>query len=291
VYARSNRSSNPNLATKTDEDNVQMTWKPRHEAHAIERVRVLFAFREPVPAKVVSRSSAEITAKFSELGFNSVEPVEGSVATIKLQPNAAPEREPAARNGLVMRRHKDSVIAEEVGFRDLVYGYMTTTYGRWEAMRRRLDEVLLPALDHVIDIVELDSMKLEYWDSFIFEGDPSKADISDLLAFVDPSIPEDVLRGSSAWHSHSGWFEGEEPFPVLINRNLDMVDRKDNEGRTVRALGVYTLVEKRSSADALDIGSARSSLDEMHNRSLLLFGNTISAEYREQLGIDLEAYK
>ena len=43
-----------------------------------------------------------------------------------------------------MRRHKDSVIAEEVGFRDLVYGYMTTTYGRWEAMRRRLDEVLLP---------------------------------------------------------------------------------------------------------------------------------------------------
>lgn len=89
----------------------------------------------------------------------------------------------------------------------------------------------------------------------------------------------------------SGWFEGEEPFPVLINRNLDMVDRKDNEGRTVRALGVYTLVEKRSSADALDIGSARTSLDEMHNRSLVLFGNTISAEYREQLGIDLEAYK
>lgn len=268
-----------------------MTWKPRHEAHAIERVRVFFEFREPIPSKVLAKSSASITDKFAELGFDALEPAESSFTTIKVQLNAAPEKEVGSRNGFVLRRRQDGALAEEVGLRDLVFGYVTTTYGRWEAMKKRLEEVLLPVLDAVSEIVELDKIKLEYWDSFYFDGEPAKADVSKLVSSVDASIPADVRNGSSAWHSHIGWFEGEEAARILLNRNLDMVDRTEADGTVRRVLSIYTLVEKRSLVDALDLGSVRSQLDEMHKRSLQLFGGSLAEEYRAKVGIDLGAYK
>lgn len=268
-----------------------MTWKPRHEAHAIERVRLLFTFREPIPSRVIAKSSAEIRANPGELGFDEVGPAKSSIPTIKLQGNAALQTEPAAQNGFVMRRNQDGAVVEEVGFRDLVFGYMTKTYGRWDSLVKRLEEVLLPALDNVTEVAELDAIKLEYWDSFVFDGDPLEADVVELLGEVDPSIPEAVRKGSSAWHSHVGWFEGSDERPILINRNFDAVDVSNGDGEDRRSLGIYTLVENRSGSKVMEIEEAREIIEIMHNRSLLLFGETLSDEYREKVGIDLDSYK
>jgi len=193
-----------------------------------------------------------------------------------------------------MRRHQDGAVievVEEVGFRDMVYGYMTKTYGRWESLVTRLEEALLPALDNISDVAELDAIKLEYWDSFVFEGNPLEADVSKLLSVVDGAIPANVCAGSSAWHSHVGWFEGDEEAPTLINRNIDVVDTSNGEGKDMRSLGIYTLVERRSKSAPLEFQSVRELINGMHKRSLLLFGKSLSAEYRDQIGIDLEAYK
>jgi len=268
-----------------------MTWKPKHEAHAIERVRLLCTFREPLPSKAINRSSSGIIGNASDLGFNSVEPAQSSIQKIRIDQGSVPAQEPSSRNGHVMKRHKDGQVAEEVGFRDMVYGYMTTTYGRWDSMKKRLDEVFIPALEVAGDLVELKSVKLEYWDSFFFDGDPQAADISNLLEHANGSIPKDVLKGSSTWHSHAGWFEDGDPYPTLINRNFDMVDQQNNKGQSRRALGIYTLVEKRFSNSSLDMSKFRNLLEEMHNRSLLLFGGALSSEYRKKVGIDLESYK
>lgn len=268
-----------------------MMWKPRHEAHAIERVRLLFAFREPIPSKVVTKSSHSTRQQASDLGFDAVGPAESSIATIKLHAHNAPQAEASSQNGFVLRRHQDGTLVEEVGFRDMVYGYMTKTYGRWEALVARLEETLLPALDNISDIAELDAIKLEYWDSFVFEGDPLEANVSKLLSVVDAAIPTDVCAGSSAWHSHVGWFEGDEEAPTLINRNIDVVDTSNEEGQNMRSLGIYTLVERRSRSTPLDFQSIRGLINAMHNRSLLLFGESLSEEYRSQIGINLEAYK
>lgn len=267
-----------------------MTWRPRHEAHAIERVRLLFKFCEPIPSKMVAKSSEETRQKAFDLGFDDVGPAESSIATIKLQGHSA-QTEPSPKNGFVMRRHQDGAVVEEVGFRDMVYGYMTKTYGRWDSLVTRLEEILFPSLNNISEVAELDSIKLEYWDSFVFEGDPLEADVSKLLSFVDAAIPPDVRAGSSAWHSHVGWFEGEEETPTLINRNIDVVDTSNGEGKDMRSLGMYTLVERRSKSATLDFQSVRELINGMHNRSLLLFGESLSAEYRDQIGIDLEAYK
>jgi uncharacterized protein (TIGR04255 family) len=268
-----------------------MMWKPTHEAHAIDRVRLLFSFSEPVPSKVIAKSSHETRHRASELGFDGVGLAESSIANIKLQSNNAPQTEPSVKNGFVMSRHQDEALVEEVGFRDMVYGYMTTSYGRWASLVARLEEALFPALDNISDVAELDSIKLEYWDSFVFAGNPFEADVSKLLSVVDAAIPADVCAGSSAWHSHVGWFEGDEETPTLINRNFDISDSSNGEEQDIRRLGIYTMVEQRSKSAPLDFHSVREHINKMHNRSLLLFGESLSAEYRDQIGIDLEVYK
>lgn len=268
-----------------------MTWRPRHEAHAIERVRLLFKFREPIPSKLVAKSSEETRQQAAALGFDATGPAENTIATINLRGQNAPQTKPPSNSGFVMRRHQGGVLVEEVGFRDMVYGYMTKTYGRWESLVARLEEALLPALDYISDIAELDTIKLEYWDSFVFEGSPLEADVSNLLSVVDTAIPTDVCAGSSTWHSHVGWFEGDEETPTLINRNFDVVDTSNEEGQDLRSLGIYTMVERISKSSPLDFRSVRELINAMHNRSLLLFGESLSTEYRERIGIDLEAYK
>ena len=268
-----------------------MSWKPLHEAHAIERVRVLFQFKEPLPKKLIYQSTVDILDASSELGFNSVEPAESGVTMISIQPNALPKQDASPKNGYLMRRHVDTTVAEEVGFRDLSFGYVTTTYGRWSNLKNRLNEVILPALKAVEIAAELASIKLEYWDSFVFDGAPGLADTSSLLADFDTALPQGVVSGQSTWHSHIGWFEGEESLPTLINRNLDVQDRVNEAGEQIRALGIYTLVEKRAVTAGLEIADALSVLEELHNRSLLLFGNTLSCKYRKNIGIDLDDYK
>lgn len=210
-----------------------MTWKPRHEAHAIERVRAMFHFREPLPKKILNDASAEIVEAAPKLGFDTVTPAESSIVTISLQPNATGKQEPASQSGFVLRRHVDGEVVEEVGIRDTRFGYMTTIYGRWENLSQRLEDVLLPALRKAEPAIELVSMKLEYWDRFLFDGAPEKADVTTLLEGFETALPADVLAGQSAWHSHIGWFEGEKASPVLINRNLDMLDQTNADGETV----------------------------------------------------------
>ncbi len=211
-----------------------MTWKPRHKAHAIERVRVMFPFREPLNSKVLSNCTNDIVSRSAELGFDTVESVESAVATINFLPSAAPAKKTPPKNGIVLKRHENGTIIEEVGFRDGAFGYVTTVYGRWENLRNRMSEIILPALHKVENFVDLTLVKLEYWDTFLFDGNPNEADTAQLLAGADSGLPKNVLAGASQWHSHIGWFEGPPETPILINRNIDVADRI-NEIGTSRA--------------------------------------------------------
>ena len=266
-----------------------MTWKPRHEAHAIEPVRLLFTFRDSIPSKAIGWSSSAITASSKDLGFDESRPAE-IISTIEIRANAAQQAEPAVQNGFVMRRSQDGTVVEEVSFHKNVFGYMTKTCGRWDSFVKRLEEVLLPALYNVNEVAELDAIKLEYWDSFSFDGSPLEADVTELLRDVDTSIPEAVRNGNSAWHSHVGWFEGSDEQPVLINRNFDGVGVSE-DGEDRRSVGIYTLVENRSGSKLIEIEEVRETIEMMRNRSLLLFGEALSAEYRDKVGIDLGSYK
>ena len=264
-----------------------MNWKPRHEAHAIDRVRVQFAFRDPLTSKLLQVATSEIVGAANELGFNAVEPIDSGMATFSFVPNAAALSMPNAKNGVAMKRYSNDQIVEEVAYRDVVFGYLTQTYGRWENLLSRLNEVVLPALRRIEDGFDLGSVKIEYWDSFIFEGEKDNADVSLLLSAVDSTIPKSTLGGATSWHSHIGWFEGE----MLLNRNLDVVDQPLPTGATERVLGIYTMVEQRSSEQPLRLSEIDSTLEKLHKRSLLMFGETINEDYRKKIGLNLGDYQ
>lgn len=271
-----------------------MSWRPRHEAHAIDRVRVMFPFKDPLTTKLLSSATAEVIGKAYKLGFDAVSPAESAVTTINIAVGEGAPRADSGvstQNGTLLRRHVDGSRVEEVGFRDGAFGYVTSTYGRWQNLSNRLKEVIFPALQKVEAAADLGSIKLEYWDTFHYEGEAAEADVSGLLNEFDNSLPKDVLSGGSQWHSHIGWFESGELGPILINRNLDVTDRAIGEGKSVRALSIFTLVEQRGERGSVPIDQIADILSQLHNRSLRLFGSTLSESYREMIGINLDEYQ
>ncbi|WP_018240566.1 hypothetical protein [Ensifer sp. BR816] len=266
-----------------------MPWKPLHEAHAIDRVRVLVQFDAQLSDKALARAATPITSIALDLGFDAVERAASSVQQITIAPHIqASYPEPPRANGWVLKRHDGQRLAEEAGYRDMVFGYLAGEYSRWENTRSRFWDLFEKPLDAAMGIVSVGSMRLEYWDQFIFDGEPSEADASDLFHQFDAALPAYNIRGGASWHSHLGWFESRNDMPLLINRNFDAVDRPQDDG-VVRAMNIYTLVELRVPAETeLGVDAIRTELDFLHDRSVALFGEALKPDLRDAVGIKIE---
>lgn len=267
-----------------------MGWKPVHEAHAIERVRVLIEFSSPLSEKQLTKFVVPTTEKFRDFGFDQIARAESTIQGIILAPAGGPGSiQQQNQNGWVMQRTDRRQIIEEAGFRDGVFGYMSTEYGRWENLASRFWDLFEGPLAQAIVNVDVNTIKLEYWDKFIFAGNSAEADVNTLLKAIDPAIPEEVTRGASLWHSHVGWFESFQGCMVLINRNFDVVDERLPD-RSQRVCNVLTLVELRQPRNIESNDDIRAIFEYLHNRSLLLFGSSISEEQRVNVNINLEDY-
>lgn len=264
-----------------------MSWTALHEAHAIERMRLLFQFEEPISSKLLSKISDPIAKKVSEYHFDSVEPASSSVIGVSINPADKQAIQSQTReNGWVLKRHKDGAVVEELGLRDGIFGYMTTQYGRWHSLVERLNVIAFPALDKAIEVVDVSTVKLEYWDSFLYQGDRSKADATELLNDLNMNVPKSALAGESQWHSHQGWFEECGDAAVLVNRNFDAVDRAWGEGEPKRAINIYSMLEIRyQNSQVRDIKRILEDLEYLHKRSKALLGESIREEYCDEIGL------
>lgn len=266
-----------------------MTWKPRHEAHAIDRVRLQFNFSGPISGKILQGATRSTIERSRELGFDFVVPT-SSVHTINLQPDGTIAQGKPDPNGVSLKRLIGNDTVEELTFTDTTFAYQTMTYSRWHKLLARLEEVLLVVVRAVEPVNDIASIRLDYWDSFVFGGDPKDADAADLLETLDPAVPPQSLAGSTLWHSHAGWFETLMGNQTLANRNIDVVDQLDSNGETRRVLGVYTLLETRASSNPITIDSLVDRLNEMHRRAVVLFASQIKVGFRDAIGIRLEDY-
>jgi uncharacterized protein (TIGR04255 family) len=267
-----------------------MTWKPIFEAHAIERVRVQFHFKEPIPSKLLTSATTNVTSKYRALGFTQVTEAESGVATFKIIVGGRPTQEEPEQNGVSLKRIEGGDTVEDVAYRDTVFAYVSKSYDRWHNLLNRLEDLLFTELRAVSDVTELSSIKLEYWDSFRFDGTADEADISSLLEDFQSSLPNESVAGGSTWHSHAGWFEINRGMPVLVNKNFDSVDR-EVDGDKCRFLGIYTLLEQRSADTMIEFSKIEEILEHLHQRSIVLFGSSLTEPYRKMIGLDLESYK
>ncbi|MCY4316650.1 MAG: hypothetical protein OXC66_11130, partial [Roseovarius sp.] len=180
-----------------------------------------------------------------------------------------------------------AVVVEELGIRDGIFGYVSAQYDRWTVMRERLNRILVPAIEVALDVADAKALKLEYWDSFVFEDVWENACASKLLSARQALVPDTAYDGPENWHSHIGWFERVCENRLLINQNFDAVNlRRERDDVEKKALNIYALTEQRFENWKLDSDNISKTLDFLHDRSVQLFAASINDAQREAIGID-----
>ncbi len=266
-----------------------MSWKPLHEAHAIDRVRILVQFNSPLTDKTLTKAASPATSKFRELGFEEIQRASSTIQNLMIPNQGAPMPPESTENGWVLKRSAAGVVEEEAGFRDGVFGYLSTEYGRWENLSKRFWDIFENSLTISLESIDIASVKLEYWDRFVFDGEATNADLNDLLLAFDPVIPRDVISGAALMHSHAGWFEDHVGSPVLVNRNIDVIEEHNAEQK-LRICNIFTLVEFRPNPLIDSVQTCKDVLEHLHRRSLALFGSSVSEVQREKIGLNLKDY-
>lgn len=264
-------------------------WKPLHEAHAIDRVRVMVAFPEPVTAKALRSASAPVTSSHQEYGFDSAKPIHVQTNQIVIQIGDESKRNPGLE-GINLQRYSGEEVVEDVAFTVGFIGYTTTEYGRWGATFERVQNLFNPVLGALSNISDISSIKLEYWDQFYFDGPPEEADALDLTSDVDLGVPKRETGPGRYWHSNCGWFCVRHAEKYLINRNFSVVERNVSDEKRRMTTTIHTLVEQRMNESDIDDSRVYEILNNEHVIANITFGELLAEHMRDRIGLNLAEY-
>jgi uncharacterized protein (TIGR04255 family) len=266
-----------------------MRWIPAHKDHAIERVAASFRFAEGVPSKPWQTMLAAATVSFQQLGFNSTSDVPVGFG----QP--IPGMQILTTPGRIFRVITGNEVHEEVTLAPSGLVYSTVLYDSWGRYRDRALELLAPPLDRALQVVNLGSLKLEYWDRFVFDGPPEEADYSELLQSESQHLPSFSFRTNRLWHSHVGYFvQPGSSQSRLINLNVDVLDLIDAQPKstdtspvTRRSVGIYSMAQdsiEESHSPSNAVGTT-STVDEMHAILKQVLADVISDKAAQRISL------
>jgi uncharacterized protein (TIGR04255 family) len=283
-----------------------MHWKLAHENHAIERVSISFQFKEPLPSKSFQALIGAVSGDYPKLGFahQSQQFVSRFMVSVggEIVPSgfAGSEQANPPVSGWLFRSVSGTALREEVSIKREQLTYSTLLYDRWANFTSRLRDLLWKPLDQAIALVELDTMKLEYWDRFNAVGDPENANYRELLKAESKYIPAFPLDANDLWHSHVGFFAPQGASKRrLVNLNVDVLDvasppdqRNPEQGpRVERSVGIYTMAQDTVDDRVLNSGvdGLTTPLDEMHRVLNDLLADIITEEASKRIGLYTQA--
>jgi uncharacterized protein (TIGR04255 family) len=262
-----------------------VTWEPFAANHAIERVRIVVHFAQPIQAKQASAFAALIESRRSNLGFGPQ--ISGLVSVVEIDANTGEHqftKNPAGWRFLNTSSEGATIEALILSPQFLLYE--AATYTRWAAFWERYDTITSEIRTRIHEAVNVRAVALEYVDRFRFSGLPQSAAPAGLIrdAIVD-SLPDSARSGREPWHVHRGWFEGEEPHRFLVNQNIEAqtIRVEGNEAR--RGVGILTKVERQSTTSDLDISSLPDDIDMMHTLSKRVMRDALVQTMCERVGL------
>ena len=296
-----------------------MSWRPAHDAHAIERTGIAFQFAEPIPTKRWQALLNEVAIAATANGFNSIveefelpmppvlmgPPAPGIVPNLPLfvggvlgQPAigqaAFPPFAPNPGNGRSFRLIQGSEVREEFSLHRQRFAYASNRYDRWRSFKGRVQSALEVPLDDVLRMVNLAAIKLEYWDRFIFEGALTDVDYGELLQTGSSHLPAFPATTHELWHSHVGYFSPSEfADRRLVNANVDIIDildpppTTDRQFTKKRSAGVYSMAQDaawRNSAPAT-FSEASTVLDDLHALLKTVLGTIVTPAMAERIAL------
>lgn len=262
-----------------------MAWRSLHPNHAIERVRLIFRFVDPLPNKLVRRLGAEVEDHREKLGFQSKNSHRGRQFNIGLEGvSVEPSSEELSRWDIRRTSVADTVI-ETLAVESGSVTYEAADYSGWQTFTERFEVVAMPSLRGAMEAVDLGIVILEYVDRFIFDGESTDAAPTEIFDGIENLIHADALNGTKLWHLHRGWFENIDDIELLINQNIDAQDAEIPQKEKIRSLQIYTKTELRQIPQGVDFSDVKQHLDTMHSRSKEVFASLLTVEMRAAIGI------
>lgn len=263
-----------------------MTWRPLHNTHAIERVKITVQFTTTVPAKVARQMSDAVFQKRHEHRLTGPTPIQ--MIDVNLTPGETGQVVNRVDGGWqYTRTSSNGLPLEAIILNQNTLSYETSEYQRWEVFKRRLEKFFDGAVSAASHSMDVETLILEYVDRFIFNGPATSANVADLLNGLEHVIPRQALEGKSLWHFHRGWFEEAQGGNILINQNFDAQDgnvlgRQDAK----RSIQILTRADLRRSVYPVDIERMTHHLDILHDITKSHFMSALSKDHHSSVGLN-----
>lgn len=262
-----------------------MAWRPLYAEHAIEKVRVVFAFNADFRPKFVHRLSEFVEQNRTELGLDAKVDLSGQGLVLQIGPNGPVAQQNSQATGWSYRRTlPDGKIIESINLENGMLVFESSQYTNWTAFFER---VLLATQEIVAEMSTYDDMAalaLEYYDRFIYVGEPEEADPLEIFDLDTKLIPAAALEDGNMWHVHRGWFEASAGGKLLINQNLDAQDGEFDK-KPARSVAIMTKVEARNGMHELTPATVSDCLGSMHARSKEVLKDALLPETVEMIGM------
>jgi uncharacterized protein (TIGR04255 family) len=275
-----------------------MRWQPAHEANAIERVSVTFQFPQDMPAKQWQQVLGSQTPKLQEASFG-FEDIRRSAQFIIGPAGLSPQPQDISNVPSNRRIFRCESTAEELSLQPSQLMYITPRYISWKFFVERIYLLLQHFIDESLNVLTLNSIKLEYWDRFVFDGEPKDVVYRELFRSNSRYIPAFSFEQSELWHSHIGYFVRFDPtVKRLINFNVDTLDltnipdaNSPEPPPPKRSAGIYSMAQ-----DTLEASVAPDTwpnvtiiLDELHTILKKVLADAITSEAAERIALNYQA--
>jgi uncharacterized protein (TIGR04255 family) len=272
-----------------------MSWRPVNTAHAIERVQFVIQFKQMISAKQAAQINASVERLSVETRMAGPTPLQAVRFGFQVMPDGSQKvlnQQSDTPGWQFVRMSSKGVPIEALVFQDNKIIYETTDYRKWDTYRQRLDKVAGEAIGYATNNLDVETVSLEYFDRFLFDGPAELADPRLLLTNIELFVSGDAASGRTMWHVHRGWFEGSEEGDILINQNCEAFDvQPPGSGNLVRTVTLLTKAEARATSFRLETMEWNKVIELLHDFSGKYFRKAVQKPVLRAVGISEELQK
>lgn len=208
-------------------------WQPIHEQHAIAAMAAVFYYSEQIPQKTLRKVVAAAEEPAFASGLRSRHSTNDGGYIYNSMSRAGDGQDVPDQ------------LSEQVIVDSSQIIYKTMVYASWERTLERLKTLFVPACDTALQSVSPRFMRLEYLDTFIFDGVPEEGMAAGLLRRESVHLPSHIFDTNLEWHVYTGAFQAHRP-DVVLQIKADCTDRPvDPEGKKRRFVDIMTAHERR----------------------------------------------
>jgi uncharacterized protein (TIGR04255 family) len=274
-------------------------WRMFHTTNAIEAMVISAQFTQEVSQTLINRMIREVERLTTSLGMIDRQNLTGFHVRIS---NDGPVSQPTTLNGVQFQRRSlvkngDGAVEQALVLQfEISPGGLTFQTWRYESWEKELPQalkLLTAALNIAANSAAIASLRVEYLDRFVFEGDPNDANVSDLLKSDSKWLAPFIFDAGNLWHCHVGRFAdiGEKDRKLLlVNVDAQDLTRPDNlAGR--RSLMMVTVAEKQFVKPGWEMepgeisGALQPVLENLHNSAIELFSGLMNQEFAKKNGL------